>query len=308
MTTGSIGGGFDTNVTEIIDLENPGSTCDDYLPYPNENGASGAVGGLLANGKPLICGGFHDHPEKCFYLGNSSIQAETGQSRFLSQALVSSDGSSLWLTGGISSVSTEYVIPGQDQDGPNFGPDLPYDSDQIYGHCLVQLDAETYMALGGRSDEGDHSETFLIHVGNQSFTEIGPQLTGTNAYMSCAVIKTQDSFEGKIVVVAGGELDGEDTNTIQTWIVGSTTTDFRTLNVTLPRNWLKDAATVVTSDQKNMLIVGGFSGFDHYEDAVIKISCTSSMECQVEEMEQKLRIPRGDHVAMLVPDDLVTCH
>ena len=210
-------------------------------------------------------------------------------------------GSGLWLLGGIWSVTTEFVTPGN----PGvYGPELPY-RDYILGYCLVQLDTDTFMMLGGLTYDNEAiTDTLFIHVKNQTFTP-GPQLTGKNTDMSCGVIELLGSSSKKVVVVAGG-LYGSGKQ-IETWTVGSTANEFTKINATLPRD-LFSAAEVVTADRKSLVISGGWSG-ENYENALLRITCnSSSTDCNVEEMAQRLRIPRRYHVAMLVPDSLVNCH
>ena len=305
MATGTTTDDFTTEVTEVIDLENPERTCNDYFSYPIPGGTEGAVGGLLNNETPIICGGYF-YPQLCFFLGILTVQAEAGRKYWASQAVVpSNDKSSLWAIGGFYTNTTEYINPYQ-EDTPNYGPQLPYKT-YIFGHCFVQLDADTYMLLGGFSVTF-HSDTFFLHAGNQSFTS-GPQLTKPNRHMSCGVIETMDYVQDdqveEIVVVAGGQYNVKE---IETWPVASLDTEFTVLdNATLPKD-LYRAATVVTSDRKSMIIVGGWSGLDDPQDSLIKISCTSRIICEVEKMRQKLRIPRMASVAMLIPTFLSNCH
>ncbi len=112
VTTGWLGN-YATDNTEIIDLENPDNICEDFSPYPISRGTSGAVGGLLSNGKPFICGGEYEYI-KCFYLdNNTTIQAQTAQARRYFQAVLTTrDGTEgLWLIGGSDTMTTEFVAP-----------------------------------------------------------------------------------------------------------------------------------------------------------------------------------------------------
>ena len=204
------------------------------------------------------------------------------------------------------------MTPGETQkNGANYGPELPIDID---GHCLLQLDNETFMFVGGGNyHRRAIADTYFFHANNESFTT-GPQLTEANVHMSCGVIETLDSSQEKIVVVAGGAPKFPFSDRIETWTVGSSASEFTRLNVTLPKD-LHAAAAVVTSNRKSIVISGGYTedwpndgSGGSLNDALIKISCRSSIECQVEEMEQKLKSPRDSHVAMLVPDSLVNCH
>ena len=69
--------GFESGI-EILDLDNPGSSCQDLSPYPQAT--LSPIGGLNFEGKPLICGG-HDATtffSDCFYLeAETWIQSES---------------------------------------------------------------------------------------------------------------------------------------------------------------------------------------------------------------------------------------
>ncbi len=88
--------------SEIIDLDNPELECEDYLPYPNPNGTSNAVGGLLFGNTPYVCGGrdYVIHESRmCYFLGNNTVQNKLSIGRPQSAAVVSDNGDSLWITG-----------------------------------------------------------------------------------------------------------------------------------------------------------------------------------------------------------------
>ena len=59
--------------SEIIDLPNPGSVCEDLPDFPIQVGA--ASGGLLLNNQPLICGGLSSNYElQCYIVGNGHFK------------------------------------------------------------------------------------------------------------------------------------------------------------------------------------------------------------------------------------------
>ncbi len=216
------------------------------------------------------------------------------QPRLYAGAIVTPDGSGLWITGGRDpkTESTEYVYPGQE---PVQGPNLPQ---AVYLHCLIQLDMETYMILGGSNPSGIGytSQTFLFHSGNESFTP-GPFLTRAKR-AACEVIMTGDG--DKVVIVAGGFTGSTVLDEIESWPVGSSQ-NFTKLDVSLPRE-IEAAKAVVTEDHTNIVFNGGLD-----ETAIFKINCSSATNCNVEEMEQKLKLPHGWPVNMLVPDSLANC-
>ena len=67
--------------SEVIDLENPASNCNHYLPYPVESGTWSAVGGLLYGDTPFVCGGHKNQGSNCYVLGNNTVQATLSHKR-----------------------------------------------------------------------------------------------------------------------------------------------------------------------------------------------------------------------------------
>ena len=66
--------------SELIDLLNPGSVCEDLPDFPIQVGA--ASGGLLLNNQPLICGGLSSNYElQCYIVGNGHFKLHLLQDR-----------------------------------------------------------------------------------------------------------------------------------------------------------------------------------------------------------------------------------
>ncbi len=292
------------STTEIIDIDNPESICEDYFKYPRGS-SYGAIGGLLSKNRPFICGGnSNGYIRECFVLGNDTVHTTLTQARHEAASIVLGDGSGLFVTGGRAPTTnqSEYIIPGQE---PMQGPVWP---DARSSHCLVQLDLDIYMILGGRFDRDNLISTTVIYDdGDQTFTP-GPGLNNAKFQMNCGVLLTKiDNV--KVVIVAGGELKDDVTDEIESWIIGSSLDKFVRLDSTLPYG-IGGAGSVVTPDQDSMIIVGGyyFEGNSYqYQDSLTRISCNAANDCQAEQMEQKLRIPRSSMVAMLVPNSIVNC-
>ena len=93
---------YDLLETEIIDLINPTANCESWA-YPNKS-LAGAAGGMMPNGRLVVCGGFVESASNlnnlCYLLGPKSVNiiAELNESAFASAALVVNN--SLWVTGG----------------------------------------------------------------------------------------------------------------------------------------------------------------------------------------------------------------
>ncbi len=288
----------ESRTSEVIDLSNPPSECNDFGSYPIINGNIGAVGGLLNGTTPFICGG-DPADYLCYFLGDPDPKAVMKESRERAAALVTNDGTRLWVTGGIGSGTTEYVNPGPSGSQSVYGPDLP---ESRHSHCLVQFDQETYMVIGGYASSGMTSSTYFFHVGNQSWTE-GPELSIKRSSMSCQVLETPSGTE-RVVLVAGGASSG--TEQIETWAIGSND-GFVMVEAVLPnRKWICCAASIVTADQRSMIIVGGKDQNTNDLSSLVKVTCNTATDCQVEVMEQQLEIARQRPLAMLVPDSIVT--
>ncbi len=285
--------------SEVIDLENPDSNCEDYLPYPISSGTYGAVGGLLYGDTPFICGGDTGQGSNCYFLGNSEVQATLAADRYKTAGLVM-DEDNIWITGGGDSAvskTSEYVAPHQESVK---GPDLPVSLRQ---HCMVQLDDDTVMFLGSVYDSERRSPKTLIYsISNNSFTD-GPDLTEPKSAMMCGVI--EDDQGNKIVVIAGGAGDSKTyyTDEVEFWVVGSGN-DIFTKSGHLSSN-LCCGTAVTTSDKKSLIVIGGNDS--SYRNTLQKVTCTAT-GCTVETMSQKLKVARYWPVAMLIPDSLANCN
>jgi hypothetical protein len=114
--------------SEVIDLEDANNICQDLEDYPI--GVAGAVGGLLNQGDPLVCGGNPD-TNVCHVVNQPGQSSEMLEERVFSASLTL-NSSHLWITGGANDnghlQTSEFVSIGQ----PSVkGPDLPYHSGKI---------------------------------------------------------------------------------------------------------------------------------------------------------------------------------
>ena len=289
MTAGTVYPETDSVKSEIIDLENLDSICDDYLADLGRT--DGVVGGLLYGDTPFICGGNFGQGFKCYIFGNSTVQTSLSTNRFGSAAL-SINETMLFITGGSypDATTTELISPGQ---GSVRGPDLPADFEN---HCMVRLDEDTIMLLGSFYYPGD--DTYFFSTKDDSFTK-GPKLTGPKRSMMCGVF--EDQIGNKLVVVAGGfHYGGLD----EIEIFAPESQELFVVGGYLPKE-LSHGAAVVTSDKKSLIVIGGHDGSNH-QDSLYKLTCTSE-QCHVETMPQKLKVARKQHVALMIPDSLANC-
>ena len=89
----------DATKTEVIDLGGTGTICDEHANFPVAT--SGAVGGLMDEKWPLICGGTNTESD-CYFFNNQEWQKASGKTsvkRIYSASVIDQDGN-LWITGG----------------------------------------------------------------------------------------------------------------------------------------------------------------------------------------------------------------
>ncbi len=204
----------ETRSSEVIDLDDPENKCENLQPFPIE--VNGAVGALLDDNTPVICGGADDSwaldpnnaNDQCHILGNPTpiVTMQTGRWHADSFVLDQENGPPrLWITGGGPSPgtkSTEYIDIRSGNAIP--GPDLP---EAMSGHCLVKIGQNSAMLIGGLyySPTRFVKQTWFFDIDDETWTR-GPDLDSDLGYMTCGVIT--DSTSGDLVViVAGGRND-----------------------------------------------------------------------------------------------------
>lgn len=298
-----------STLTEVIDLQNSQNQC--QLTEDFELATTGGTGKLLQEKLPLICSGYtrtKGQSDVCYLLGNSLEKAQTFnllESReYTSSILI--NPSTLWITGGLHRGdfpigapldSTEYLsLSGEiSQEGPK----LPY---KMRHHCLLNYDENSALLMGGVYTLGAVDRTYFFDFASSEWTP-GPKMTIDRWEFGCTKIEIGGK---KYAVAAGGYstaigslssvefLDLTDENS--QWVEGPS----------LPYE-LMEFQFVTSGNGKEAFAVGGISGRD-FQSAILRLSCQDSVEsCQWELMEQKLQVARKEHVAMLIPDDLVTC-
>lgn len=311
IVTGSTGGSDNLKTSEVIDLQNPGNQCDDLGNHTKEVFA--ASGGMLNGTYPLVCGGVYGFKE-CSILGYDLDPVYLKEDRsFASSVMVRFDNGYeiqdvLWITGGENPQPTgtsEFVFMFNGTLNTIEGPRLPVN---VLGHCMIALNENTFMLIGGgNAYEYDTNTTFIIRPKdvknnttlNEDWIE-GPKLEIPRRVHACGIVNVPGT---KYAVVSGGastlsrqSVEFLDINDMQRgWFPGPY----------LPKPLL---AHSMVSTENSLVVIGGVDNFD--EDSVSKdlfeLSCLES-GCQWREMEPKMKVGRSHMVAMMVPDDLTNC-
>jgi hypothetical protein len=129
--------------SEVIDLFDSNNVCKDMNDFPHES--YGAIGGLLNDIEPLVCGGVNSTIE-CYVINQNDIQTELLENRHYASSLTLNT-SHIWVTGGYDgnngniTSTTEIISLGQSSVK---GPDLP---EGVYDHCLAQWVKSTAKSL-----------------------------------------------------------------------------------------------------------------------------------------------------------------
>jgi hypothetical protein len=182
--------------SEVIDLKDASNICqnlEDYLI-----GVDSAVGGLLNQGDPLVCGGYLA-TNVCHVVNQPGQSSEMLEER-VNSASLTLNSTHLWITGGYGNgylQTSEFVSIGQ---AAVKGPDLPYAVDF---HCLVGVDSSTALLCGGENNGGILNECHYMDLEDHSWSQ-GPSMMTKRKLHSCGIFKSAAHQGRNIVIAAGG--------------------------------------------------------------------------------------------------------
>jgi hypothetical protein len=184
--------------SEVIDLEDASNICQNLEDYPI--GVALAVGGLLNQGDPLVCGGQFPYRNVCYVVNQPGQSSEMLEERG-SSASLTLNSTHIWITGGYNSngrlQTSEFVSIGH---APVYGPDLPY---AVYQHCLVGVNSSTALLCGGRNNGGDLNECHYMDLEDHSWSQ-GPSMMTKRRLHSCGIFKSAAHLGRNIVIAVGG--------------------------------------------------------------------------------------------------------
>jgi hypothetical protein len=308
-----LGGGKSKNM-EIIDLESSSTICQNL---PNFSAAMEVTfGGLGLNDEPVICGGQEyrvwQHSNKCFALADNEWIVSPSLRVPRAFAAVSpspypSRSQKFFVTGGLNDLfnhNTAEVLT--EQGWKTLPQSLPV---TIFGHCSVLINSTTVMVIGGLQNKIMSSKTFYFNTENEVWTE-GPQLKNKRADLSCGRIRKNSQSQELSVIVAGGWNGAKILSSVEILDLGS-------------NEWRKgsdlsfgiDHAKMVEDLNGGVILVGGRSvpnpgdedsQLKYYLDTLFQLP-HGEANAEWTQMQQKLKYPRFDHVAFLVPDNIVNC-
>ena len=295
-----------TNYSEVIDLQNADSKCEDLEEYPLL--LNGASGGLFLDSIPIICGGGSTFTvsDQCYILGQDEPLIKMSQARSFGSAVML-NSSSMFITGGTISLEnyekTDFVIVQKSREIEAKivpGPDLP--TSKVYGNCITKIDHERILITGGLTSSGPNEyasdETYILNIDNGQWSR-GPKMNHPRGYHGCTKIYDH-SKQTDIFVVVGGST-GQD-------YVNLKSVEFLDASLT---EWIEGPELPIPLEGFNLLSDEGgvyaFGGYSHaFSDKIFHMQC--DLKCQWIEMRQKLKHPRDFMVGMFISDDLSNCH
>ncbi len=276
---------------EVISLESSRSTCKNPSNFPAK--VRGAIGGLVFEENPIICGGVQNGllSNKCYSLENNewvssvSMNSERG---FAASAQVQ-DGK-LLVTGG---VSENYLNSTEMLTVEGWESNIPFLPVTIGSHCMVNVNSTTVMFIGGFQNG---IKTFYFTFGEESWTE-GPELIKNRFGHSCGKIRRYTESQEMSIIVAGGNDGSSRLSSVEILDEGSN--EWQT-GPELPIRI--DNSQMIKDWNGGVILIGGVGNLD----TLYQLS-HGGLDALWTKMKQKLKTERSEHTAFLVPDNTVEC-
>ena len=290
--------GFSDKV-EIIDLENPISTCTDLPKYPMQ--VDRVVGTLGQNENPIICGGYPGSRECYSYVDkiwNSFPSMNTVRGHAASLPSPYPNKSHIFLvTGGVENTGDTNTGEILTEDGwQNMPEPLPV---KIAFHCAVLVNATTAFIIGGRQDDQNAAPmTYFFNTENEVWIE-GPLLKTGRREHSCARIQKDSQSSQYSVIVAGGVNSNDVTlSSVELLEVGASEW---VAGPELPEKIL--GSSMVEYSDGGVFYIGGLGGGRYH----YTIFYLAHGQAEWVEMPQKLKIATAWATSFLVPDEITNC-
>jgi hypothetical protein len=176
-------------------------------------------------------------------------------------------------------------------------PSLPVNN---YGHCMVTVNSTTVMVIGGAQNGPISGKTFYFTLGAKSWTE-GPTLKYPRYYHSCGNIRSNKVGEEMSIIVAGS-VDPSTMSTVEILDEGSNA--WKT-GPELPFGIWRPQ--MIEDQNKGVVLIGGQSSSGTFLDTLYQLP-NGGQDAVWTKMEQKMKIGRWIHTAIMVPDSIVDCY
>ncbi len=270
-------GGFndgDLRSVEVIDLENPSSSCNAISDYPiaDKGMAVGLINNIIKS-----CGSEFD-TDSCYDYNPSTNTWSTGIDMLSArQNPRASLIDNVWLVSGDSYETTTEFWTGSNFE---YGPDLPT---LMFLHCQLTINS-THVFFA----EDNNKPAYLLDWTTQSWTEL-PNMNEDRDWPSCGLINNPENGL-EVVIVEDGTTEIFNLNDL-TWRSGPSVTEF------------DEGSYAQIGD--TFVVVGGQ---DYYGDALDTIYKFDHLNYEWILLDQRLQTPRESYPGVVaVPDEFVTC-
>ena len=176
--------------SEVIDLDDSTNTCQDFSDYPFEEGFA-ALG--MLNNIPVVC-----NKRQCQGLGQKfevGLYEEVGAHTSIRM------GDTLWFAG------EDNIMIVRSDESSVLGPSLPQiDASYVRGHCVVQINQDEFMIIGGSPDRYQATWKFKPNSKTENWIR-GPDTNDFRCHHACGLFF--DVVDGKQkILIAGGSPPG----------------------------------------------------------------------------------------------------
>lgn len=301
----------DGRKTEIVDLSDPTFECTGLPDYPLNTKFGG--GGLLANNTPIICGGYNGTDiGECFKLIDKKwnpmedMMNEARNHAGYGNVVVNE---SLWKSGGVKFFGGEKFFDKLQNSSEliNGNTSLKYSDlpEAMYAHCSIQINDSVILVTGGNSGNAN-KKTYYHNFKNGEWSD-GPELLNARYMHACKSFYLNNE---KTLVVAGGIGDEGKLKSVEFLSLEHEDKGWYSGNTTDLPEAMAEFSMVPSLDHKSVFAVGVVVGGKR--DCILELSCdgTNLDSCNWENSPTKLKHPRENLVALLIPDSLVDelCH
>ncbi len=266
---------------EVIDLENPSSTCNLIDDYPVDESylTVGIIDGLIKS-----CGSWSDSDDCYDY--NPATNSWTTSASLIYERIYprSSFIDGIWLVSGDGTFSDDFPKSTEMWTGTRFelGPSLPI---EMYLPCQLTINS-THIFFADMYDTGN---AFLLDWYEKTWTEL-PLVPVIRGFLSCGLIN--NPANGIEAVIVGDGVTRIFNFADEEWKTGPTVESIR------------DAGSAQIGD--TFVVVGGYS--DDEFDLSDRIYKFDHINYQWILMSQRLQVPREYYPGVVaVPDNFATC-
>jgi N-acetylneuraminic acid mutarotase len=254
------------------------------------------------NKNPIICGGFQNNTSsrQCYSLENNAWvpSASMTSVRGYAAAAQLPDGT-LLATGGLLAFGT-YFNSAELLTKQGWKSNIPSLPVTIYSHCMVTVNSTTVMVIGGAQNKLISGRTFYFTLGAISWTE-GPTLKYSRDYFSCGKIRSNKVGQEMSIIVAGGWNGSSALSSVEMLAEGS---NLWQIGPELPFGIWRPQ--MIEDQNGGVVFIGGQSSSGVYLDTLYQLP-NGGQGAVWTKMNQKMKIGRWMHIAIMVPDSSVNC-